>query len=74
MGILDIFKKNKTKPRKPNNHKNKPVSHKPKTKLCKVCKRRIRVRVVIKKEMEFIKLLKSNEPNVGYNQFPKIQK
>ncbi len=29
---------------------------------------------VIKKEMEFIKLLKSNEPNVGYNQFPKIKK
>ena len=26
---------------------------------------------VIKKEMEFIKLLKSNEPKIGYNQFPK---
>lgn len=26
---------------------------------------------VIKKEMEFIKSLKSNDPNVGYNQFPK---
>ena len=26
---------------------------------------------VIKKEMEFIKLLKSNDPNIGYNQFPK---
>ncbi len=29
---------------------------------------------VIKKEMELIKLLKSNEPSVGYNQFPKIKK
>jgi hypothetical protein len=26
---------------------------------------------VIKKEMEFIKLLKSNEPKTGYNQWPK---
>jgi hypothetical protein len=26
---------------------------------------------VIKKEMEFIKSLKSNDPNIGYNQFPK---
>ena len=26
---------------------------------------------VSKKEMEFIKLLKSNESNIGYNQFPK---
>ena len=26
---------------------------------------------VIKKEMEFIKLLKSNEHTIGYNQFPK---
>jgi hypothetical protein len=26
---------------------------------------------VLKKEIEFIKLLKSNEPNIGYNQFPK---
>ncbi len=28
-------------------------------------------REVIQKEMEFIKLLQSNEPNIGYNQFPK---
>ena len=28
---------------------------------------------VIKKEMEFIKSLKSNDPNIGYNQFPKIR-
>jgi hypothetical protein len=29
---------------------------------------------VIKKEMELIKLLKSNQSNIGYNQFPKINK
>ena len=28
---------------------------------------------VIKKEMDLIKLLKSNEPSIGYNQFPKIK-
>ena len=27
---------------------------------------------VLKKEIEFIKLFKSNNPKIGYNQFPKI--
>ena len=28
---------------------------------------------VIKKEMEFIRSLKSNDPKIGYNQFPKFR-
>lgn len=27
--------------------------------------------IVLKKEMELIKLLRSNDPKIGYNQFPK---